>query len=369
MNNIDYVNLGKDNEDIKEELLKSIEKLLVSGKFILGEETKKFEGNFARLVGTKYAVGVNSGTDALFLSMMALGIGKGDEVIVPANSFIASATSIALTDATPVFIDVKENYLIDEEKIDGLVTDKTKAIMPIHLTGRPCNMTKIADIAKKHSLHIIEDCAQAILAKWGNKQVGSFGIGCFSLHPLKNLSACGDGGMITTNDEKLYNKLLQLRNIGLKNRNEADILGYNSRLDSLQASILNVKLKYLDDVTKKRRKTASLYYQILKEKKIDGIRYVPKDMEKEFSVYQAFIIQAERRNELMEYLKRKGIETAIHYPIPIHKQKCFKYLGAKSLPNVELQAKMILSLPIHTHISEENIRFISDKIEGFYNKS
>ena len=366
MNNIDYVNLGKDNEDIKKELLKSIEGLLVSGKFILGEETEKFEDNFARLIGTKYAAGVNSGTDALFLPMKALGIGKGDEVIVPANSFIASATSVALTGATPVFIDVKENYLIDEEKIEELITNKTKAVMPVHLTGRPCDMAKIEGIAKKHSLYIIEDCAQAVSAKWDRKPVGSFGIGCFRLHPLKNLSACGDAGVITTNDEKLYSKLLQLRNIGLKNRNEADILGHNSRLDSLQAAILNVKLKYLDSVTKKRRKSAVLYHQLLKDKKIKEIGYIPKDAEKEFSVYQAFIIQAERRDELMKYLKNRGIETAIHYPIPIHKQKCFGYLKTKSLPNAELQAKMILSLPIHAHISEENIHFICDEIGNFY---
>lgn len=363
---INFVELGKDNEDIKEELLKAIEGVLVSGKFILGEETKKFEENFAGITGTKYAIGVNSGTDALFLSMGALGIGKGDEVIVPANSFIASATSIALTGAIPVFIDIKENYLIDEEKIGELVTGKTKAVMPVHLTGRPCNMEKIADIAEKHNLHVIEDCAQAVVAKWGNKPVGSFGIGCFSLHPLKNLSACGDGGVITTNDEKLYDKLIQLRNIGLKNRNEADILGYNSRLDSLQAAILNAKLRHLDDISKKRRKNSSLYCQILKEKKIRGVKYIPTDMKKEFAVYHTFIIQAEKRDALMEYLKTSGIETAIHYPIPIHKQKCFGYLKAKRLPNVEMQAKMILSLPIHPHLSEENIRFICDKIEKFY---
>lgn len=366
MDKIDYVSLGRDNDDIKEELLKAIERVLVSGRFILGEETKKFEDNFARLIGTKYAIGVNSGTDALFLPMKALDIGKGDEVIVPANSFIASATTIAVAGATPVFIDVKENYLIDEEKIEELITNKTKAVMPVHLTGRPCDMAEIMDIAEKHGLYVIEDCAQAVSAKWNNKQVGSFGIGCFSLHPLKNLSACGDAGVITTNDGKFYNKLLQLRNIGLKNRNEADILGYNSRLDSLQAAILNVKLKYLDSVTKKRRKSAVLYHQILKDKKIKEIGYVPKDAEKEFSVYQAFIIQAERRDELMKYLKNKGIETAIHYPIPIHKQKCFGYLKTKSLPNAELQAKMILSLPIHTHISEENINSICGEIGNFY---
>src|SRR3989338_4250540 len=284
---INFVELGKDNEDIKDELLKAIEGVLVSGKFILSEETRKFEENFARIIGTKYAIGVNSGTDALLLSMKALGIGKGDEVIVPANSFIASATSVALAGATPVFIDVKENYLIDEEKIEELVTKKTKAVMPVHLTGRPCDMEKISNIAEKHSLH-----------------------------PLKNLSACGDGGVITTNDEELYNKLLQLRNIGLKNRNEADILGYNSRLGSLQAAILNVKLKYLDDITKKRRKNASLYCQILEEKKIKEVRYIPADMKKEFAVYHTFIIQAEKRDELMKYLRNRGIETAIHYPIP-----------------------------------------------------
>ena len=363
---INFVELGKDNEDIKDELLKAIEDVLISGKFILGDETRKFEENFAGIAKTKYAVGVNSGTDALFLSMRTLGIGKGDEVIVPANSFIASATAVALAGATPIFIDVKENCLIDEEKIESLVTYKTKAIMPVHLTGRPCNMEKIEDIAEKHGLHVIEDCAQAIMAKWGNNHVGSFGIGCFSLHPLKNLSACGDSGIITTNDKKMYDELLQLRNIGLKNRNEADILGYNSRLDSLQAAILNVKLKHLGGITEKRRRNALLYQKLLKEKDIKEIKYVPHDKKKEFAVYHTSIIQAEKRDKLMEYLKDKGIETAIHYPIPIHKQKCFEYLNAKSLPNVELQSKMILSLPIHSQISEEDIQFVCDEIGNFY---
>jgi|SRR3989338_6637240 len=366
MDNINYVDIGKDNEEIKEELLEAIGKVLVSGKFILGEETKRFEDNIAGLIGTKYAVGVNSGTDALFLSIKALGIGKGDEVIVPANSFISSATTIALAGATPIFIDVKENYLIDEDKIDSLVTEKTKAVMPVDFTGKPCDMSKISETAKKNGLFLIEDCAQAILARWDNKPVGSFGVGCFSLHPIKNLGACGDGGVITTNDEKLYDKLLQLRNIGLKNRNEADILGYNSRLDSLQASILNVKLKYLRVATEKRKRNAQMYYNLLNEKNIKEIKYVPHDEKKEFSVYSIFTIQAEKRDKLMEYLWKRGIETAVYYPVPIHKQKCFAYLKTKSLPNAELQAKMILSLPIHPHLSEENIQLICDEIENFY---
>ncbi|MBI2523165.1 DegT/DnrJ/EryC1/StrS family aminotransferase [Candidatus Woesearchaeota archaeon] len=363
---INYVEIGKDNDGIKGELLEAIEKILVSGKFILGEETKKFEENIARLIKTKYAVGVNSGTDALFLSMKALGIGKGDEVIVPANSFISSATTVALTGATPVFIDVRENYLIDEGKIGSLITEKTKAIMPVDFTGKPCNMSKILEMAKKKGLFLIEDCAQAVLAKWGNKPVGSFGVGCFSLHPIKNLGACGDGGIITTNDGELYDQLIQLRNIGLKNRNEADILGYNSRLDTLQAAILNVKLKYLAGATEKRRRNALTYYNLLKEKKIREVKYVPHDEKNEFSVYSLFTIQAEKRDKLMVYLKDKGIETAIYYPIPIHKQKCFEYLKAQSLPNAELQAKMILSLPIHAHVSEKNIQFICDEISNFY---
>ena len=363
---INYVELGKDNEGIKSELLESIGNVLSSGKFILGEETKKFEDSFARLIKTKYAIGVNSGTDALFLTMKALGIGEGDEVIVPANSFIASATTIAATGAAPVFIDVKENYLIDEEKIDALVTKKTRAVMPVDFTGKPCNMPEISKIAEKKGLFLIEDCAQAVLAKWGSRPVGSFGVGCFSLHPIKNLGACGDGGIITTNDEKLYNKLAQLRNIGLKNRNEADILGYNSRLDSLQAAILNVKLKYLGSLTEKRRKNAQMYYELLKEKNIKEVAYVPHDEENEFSVYSIFTIRAEKRDKLMEHLKNKGIETAIYYPIPIHKQKCFGHLKARSLPNAEMQAKMILSLPIHAHISEENIEFICEEISNFY---
>lgn len=366
--NVKYVNLAEDNNAIKDELLKAFETVLNSGLFILGDETKKFEENFAKLIGTKHAIGVNSCTDALHLTLKALGIKKGDEVIVPANSFIASATAIALTGATPVFIDVKENYLIDENKIKKLITRKTKGVMPVHLTGKPCDMTKIMEIAIKYNLNIIEDCAQAILAKWGKKNVGTLGIGCFSFHPLKNLAACGDAGMIVTNDDKIYNKLLQLRNIGLKNRDEADILGYNSRLDSVQATILNVKLKYLKKITEKHRAIAHLYYRILKEKNISGIKYVPYDEKNEYSVYHTFVLQVENRDKLMKFLEEKGIETKIHYPIPIHKQKCFSYLKVSSLEKVETQSKSILSLPIHQNLREEEINFICNNIENFYKK-
>ena len=366
---VNYISIAEQHIKLKDELMDAVGRVLESGKFILGDETKKFENEFAKIIGTKYAVGVNSGTDALFLALKALGIGNGDEVITVSNSFLSTATSIMHTGAIPVFVDVKKNYLMDEELIEKKITSKTKAILPVHLTGKPCSMDKIMKISKKYGIHVVEDCAQAVLAKWRSKNVGSFGIGCFSLHPLKTLSACGDGGIITTDNEEIYNTLMQIRNIGLKNRNESDILGFNSRLDDIQAAILNVKLKYLDEWTKNKKETASYYRKKLREMKISQINYIPYDEENEYSVYHTFILNLEDRDEIAVFLEKNGIETKIHYPIPIHRQKCFEHLKVKDeeLPNTIQQSKHIISLPSHTEIKNEEIDYVCGKIKEFYN--
>jgi dTDP-4-amino-4,6-dideoxygalactose transaminase len=307
---------------------------------------------------------VNSGTDALFLSLKAYGIGRGDEVITAPNSFLASASVIVASGAKPVFADIREDLNIDPELIEAGITKKTKAIIPVHLTGRPADMERILKIAEKHKLLVIEDAAQAIGAEYRGKKVGSFGnAGCFSLHPLKTLSACGDAGMITTNDKNLYEKVIRMRNIGLKNRDESDIWGYNSRLDTMQAAILLVKFKYLDAWNEKRRSNAAYYMEKLKD-----VCRAPVEREYEKPVYHTFVIQAEKRGELIKYLEQKGIGTRVHYPIPIHLQEAARVYGYKKgdFPVCEKQSEMILSLPVYQDLTEEDLFYVSDHVNRFY---
>lgn len=362
---VPYINLGLQHAPIKAEILKRIEKLFDTGQFILGEEVQTFEKRFAELSETKYALGVANGTDALFLSMLALGIGKGDEVITAPNSFLASASAIALIGATPVFADVRDDFNLDPAKSEKAITSKTKAIIAVHLTGRPAPMDELLQIAKKHNLHIIEDAAQAIGAEYKGKPVGSFGItGCFSLHPLKNLSAAGDGGVITTNDDKVYQYLVKARNHGLKSRDECELWSYNSRLDNLQAAILNVKLNELDKWTLRRREIASVYQQKLKG--LDMV--VPLDKSYEKAVYHTFIIQTPYRNELQKFLLENEIETKIHYPIPIYLQEAAKSLGYKKgdFPVTDRQVETILSLPVFAELTNQQVNYVCDKIIEFY---
>ena len=362
---IAYVNLGTKDPVIKTAILDAIGKVLESGQFILGESVKVFEDKFAELCQTNFALGVASGTDALLLTMKALGIGKGDEVITTPNSFLASASSIALAGATPVFADVRDDYNIDPEKIQQAITSKTKAIIPVHLTGRPADMDAIFKMTEPYKIFVIEDAAQAVRAEYKGKRVGSFGIaGCFSFHPLKNLGGCGDGGMITTNDEKLYNKLLILRNHGLINRDECEIWGYNSRLDALQAVILNVKLDHLKNWETRKREIAGIY-----QKRLIYCVKVPMDKSSEHAVYHTFIIQTKKRDSLKNYLMEKGIDAKIHYPIPIHLQKAAQNLGYKKgdFPVAEEQTKTILSLPIYPELTDNQVDYICDNILKFLN--
>ena len=361
---IPYVDLGGQQQEQKAEILAEVEKVLDSGWFILGPNVSKFEEDFAKLHGTKYAIGVANGTDSLFLSMRALGIGEGDEVITAPNSYLASASSIALANATPVFADVGPDYNLDPDALRKAITPKTKAIIPVHLTGRPANMDAIMEIAREHNLFVIEDCAQAVGATYKGQPVGSFGdTGSFSLHPLKNLAACGDGGVIVTNNEELYKYFLKARTHGHKNRDECDFWSYNSRLDALQAAILNVKMKTIREVNERRREIAAIY-----QSKIADVVWVPTDTADEYAVYHTFIIKTDQRDALQQYLADHNIDTKVHYPIPIHLQKAAAYLGYKKgdFPETEKQTEQILSLPVYPTLTDAQVHRICDTINEFF---
>ncbi len=363
-NQIPYVNLQAQWREEKDELLPIIEKVLSSGQYVGGEELDKFEENIAKLCGVKYATGLNSGTDALIFALYLFGIGEGDEVITPPNSFIASAAAIIHVGATPVFVDVLPDQNNDPSKIESAITKNTKAIMPVHLTGRVCDMEPIMDIAKRNNLVVIEDAAQAIGSQYKGQMSGSIGdIGCFSTHPLKNLNACGDAGFLTTNDENIYSQSKTLRNHGIINRNIVHHFGTVSRMDNLQATILNYRLKKLEEVTLKRRKNAQLY--------IEGIDnpdlFVPKEKSSEYNVYHTFVIQTKWRDQLKKYLYQNKIDTAIHYPIPIHLQPAAKKLEYKigDFPVTEKQSKEILTLPVNQLLEKNDLERIINVVNKF----
>ncbi|MFQ6027618.1 MAG: DegT/DnrJ/EryC1/StrS family aminotransferase [Dehalococcoidia bacterium] len=363
---VPYVNLVEQHASIKDELLAAVATVIDHGQFILGDEVSEFERRFADISGSSYAVGVNSGTDALILALKALDIGPGDEVITVPNSFVSSASCIALLGARPIFVDVGEDYNIDAALIEPAITPNTRAILPVHLTGRPAPMGPIMELAKAHNLYVIEDCAQAVAAEYKGQRVGSFGtVGCFSLHPLKTLNACGDGGMLTTNDPGLYEQFKTLRNIGLKNRDECVAWSHNSRLDTLQAAILLVKLQHLEPWTEQRRNNACAYRSLLA-----GLSWVqtPADQEYERAVYHTFVIQADRRDQLRAYLAERGIGSAVHYPIPIHLQETAASLGYPpgSFPVAERQAGRILSLPVYPELTPSQIEYVADSLRSFY---
>ena len=363
---VPYVDLVSQHAEMKEELLDAIGDVLDHGKFILGQEVEEFEGRFAELCGVRHAVGLNSGTDALILTLKALGIGHGDEVITAPNSFIASAGCIALVGAVPVFVDVGDDYNIDPTLIEAALTPRTRAIIPVHLTGRPADMDTITSIASAHNLHVIEDAAQAVTAQYKGRPVGSLGsAGCFSLHPLKTLNACGDGGVMTTDDTDIFRRVSLSRNLGLKTREEATIWSSNSRLDTIQAAILLVKLRYLNDWTEKRRANARYYQQHLAD--VAQVQ-VPLDKPYERAVYHTFVVQADSRDDLSRYLADHGIGTGIHYPIPIHLQEAASHLEYEpgSFPVVEQHSQRILSLPVHHGLGEADTRHVVTAIREFY---
>ena len=357
---VDVFSLKEQYENIKDEIKGPMEKVMTSGGFILGEDVKLFEQEFPDYCGVKHGVGVNSGTDALFLACLACGIGKGDEVIVMPYTYIATALGISMAGARPVFVDIEEKtYNIDVSKIEKAITKKTKAILPVHLYGHPADMDPIMAIAKKHKLKVIEDCAQAHGALYKNKKVGSFGdAACFSFYPTKNLGAFGDGGMVITNSEEIKERLLLLRDYGRKGRYEHILKGYNSRLDTLQAGILRVKLRHLDEWNEKRRKNAHLYTKLFKENNIDLV--LPNESDYAKHVYHLYPVRVKDRKSVMEKLAEKGIRTLMHYPIPIHLQDAYKDLGHKKGDFLisEKCCEEILSLPMYPELPEEEIKYV-----------
>ena len=363
---IPYVNTQNQYKVERKKLLKVIDQTLSSGTWVGGLEVEKFEKKISKICKTKYCISLNSGTDALTLALHLLGVRRGDEVITPPNSFIASTAVIVHLGAKPIFVDVKKDQNIDENKIEEKITNKTKAIMPVHLTGRMCAMDKIMRISKKYKIPVVEDCAQSIMSKFKNKMSGGWGdVGCFSAHPLKNLNAIGDAGYLTTNNKNIYNKIKNLRSHGMEeSRDNIKNFGYVSRMDNLQAGVLNFRLENLKKITTIRRNNANLY---LKNLNLNHV-YFPMEKKEEFNTYHTFVIQVEDRDKLKKYLKQNGVDTAIHYPMPIHLQMASKFLGYKegSFPETEKQSKEILTLPINQYLKRTEIIYICKLINNFY---
>ncbi|MFH1641613.1 MAG: DegT/DnrJ/EryC1/StrS family aminotransferase [Nanoarchaeota archaeon] len=358
---IPFIDLRKQYHSIKDEIDRAINKVLENTSFVLGAEVDSFEDNFARFCNSKYAIGVNSGTAALHLALLASNIGKGDEVITAPNSFFATAEAISLTGATPTFVDINErSYNMDPLKIEKIITDKTKAIIPVHLYGQTADMKPILEIAEKHNLKIIEDACQAHGSRYNGKR-GTLGeSACFSFYPGKNLGAYGEAGAVVTNDEKIANKIKLLRAHGEAPKNTHSIVGYNYRMEGIQGAILNVKLNYLDKWNNERREHARLYNELLQGKVI-----IPEEFT--YHVYHLYVVRHVMRDGLRDYLSSKGIATGIHYTTPIHLQPAYKNLGYKegSFPIVEKVTKEIISLPMFPEMTEEQINFVSENIENY----
>lgn len=338
--------------------------VLRKGWYVLGEEVETFEQEFAKYIGTNYAVGVANGLDALILAFRSLGIGEGDEVIVQANAYIACIMGITINGATPVFIEPDEYYNLDASKIEEKITSKTKAILVVHLYGQTSNMRKIGKIAEKYNLKVVEDCAQSHGSMYNGKKSGSFSdIACFSFYPSKNLGGFGDGGAITTNNEDIARKIRVLRNYGSQQRYHNEVVGYNSRLDEIQAALLRIKLRHLDELNNERKLLANRYLELINNDKIT----LPTIRENADSVWHLFVVFSKDRDGLQNYLSDRGIGTVIHYPIPPHLSEAYQHFGfgKGSFPITEDYSNCILSLPLYNGMTEEEQNYVITTINKF----
>ncbi len=360
-NNIPMLDIKAQHEPLKDDIREAIREILDSGRFILGKNVKNLEEEIASYINTKKAVGLASGTDALYLSLRALDIKQGDEVITSPFSFIATAEAITYVGGTPVFVDIDNDTLnMDISKLEEKITPKTKAIIVVHLFGLPTDMKELMEIAKKHNLKVIEDCAQAFGASYGETHVGSIGdCGCFSFYPSKNLGAYGDGGMMTTSDPEIHSKVSLLRNHGTVGPYKHDFIGYNSRLDEIQAAILRIKLKHIDTYNRKRQNIADIYSSVLSD-----LVTCPSVIDDRTHVFHQYTIQSSKRDEIRRALKEKFVSSVVYYPLPLHYQEAFKFLGYKSgdFPASEAAAREVLSLPIYPELATETAEFIADII-------
>jgi len=386
---VPILDLNAQHKKIEEEINQAIKRVCASGQFILGDEVAKFEEEIASYCKVDYAIGVSSGTDSLLVSLMALGIGPGDEVITSAYSFFATAGVISRLSAKPVFVDIEpETFNINPFLIEEKITGKTKALLPVHLFGQVAEMSPVMQLAEKYNLAVIEDSAQAIGAQYKDERIaGTIGdAGCLSFFPTKNLGGFGDGGMVLTRDKKFSEKIRILRVHGARPKYYHKVIGGNFRLDSLQAAILRVKLKYLDEWTEKRQENGRNYRQIFIEKGLEELVHLPKAIYhphltppplrgrieergiRNYHIYNQFVIRVKKRDQLKEFLEENGVDTAIYYPISLPLQECFKGLGYRSgdFPQAERAAKETLALPIYPEITREMQEYVVEKIKEFY---
>lgn len=367
---IPIVDLKRQYKQTGEQIEKAVVDVLRSGAYILGPNTKALEAEIASYIGTKHAIGLNSGTDALHLALRAMDIGKGDEVITVAFTFVATTESIEIVGATPVFVDIDpDTFNIDAKAIEAKITPKTKAIMPVHLYGQPVDMDVIMDIAKRYNLYVIEDCCQAIGATYKGKKVGSFGdVGAYSFFPTKNLGGMGDGGMAVTNSDYLNGRMLALRNHGGAVRYHHDEIGVNSRLDEIQSAILRVKMNYIDQWNTMRREAAARYNELFKDCE-DVV--TPKELDDTYCVYHQYTVKVPNRDAVQKMLNENGVGAMIYYPIPLHMQKVHAHLGYEenSLPHTVENTKLVMSLPMFAELTAEEQKEVADKVKDAIKKS
>jgi dTDP-4-amino-4,6-dideoxygalactose transaminase len=360
---IPYLDLKEQYKRIKPEIDKAVFQVLESGRFILGEEVKAFEEEFAAYCQTRYAVAVNSGTSALHLSLLAMGVGAGDEVITTPLTFVATVAAILYTGAKPVLVDIDSSTLnIDVHQIPSAVTKRTKAILPVHLHGKPADMGALGELARQNNLAVVEDAAQAHGAEFMGRRVGGLGdIGCFSFYPGKNLGAYGEGGAVTTNDPELARKIRLLRDWGAENRYQHELKGFNCRLEAIQGAVLRVKLRHLEKWIDARARIAKRYDELLK-----GVVEIPSTPRQVRHVYHVYAILAEKRDRLQEYLSSRDVHTNIHYPIPVHLQKAYTDLGYKEgdFPVAEDACRKLLSLPLYPEMTTAQVDEVAENIKA-----
>ncbi len=365
--NVPFVSFETINKQIKTEIMETFESFFDSNFYVLGDRTSTFEKEYAAFNQVNHCIGVSNGLDALHLSLKSLGIGSGDEVIVPSNTFIASVLAISFVGATPVFVEPRyDTFNIDVSRIEEAISPRTKAIMPVHLYGQCCEMTTIMEIAQKYNLWVIEDNAQAQGASFNNRLTGSFGdINATSFYPAKNLGALGDAGAITTNNLELSNKVKMLRNYGSAIKYYNEVPGFNNRIDEVQAAFLSVKLRFLNQWNEERRHIAGVYHDSLVG--IEGLE-LPSVVSGATSVYHLYVVKTDRRDSLQRYLEANGVMTTIHYPIPPHLQKAYAHLDIRkgSLPIAEDLAEKVLSLPLFIGMTDKQINYVVEKIREFY---
>ncbi len=359
---VPFVDLQIQYRSIKREIDAAVARVLESAVFVLGREVEAFEEAFADYVGAQYCVGVSSGSAAIQLATMACGIGANDEVIVPANTFFATAEGVSTAGATPVFIDADPtSYTIDATKIEAAITERTRAIMPVHLYGQAADLDPIFEIAARHNLCVIEDAAQAHGSLYKKRKVGALGrVGCFSFYPGKNLGAYGEGGAVVTDNAEVARSVRILRDHGSEQKYHHEVIGYNFRLEALQGAVLNVKLAHLDHWNALRREHAARYNELLKGADL----ITPREMSYAHHIYHLYVVQTKERDSLQKNLSEANVQTGIHYPVPVHLQKAYAALGYKEgdFPETEQQARRVLSLPMFPELTEEQITYVAEAI-------